>query len=188
MKNCPNCQTQLADDTKFCPSCGQTVAAAPAPQAVPSAGKMHCPNCKSHNIHISTETSVDGAVTTSAGRLSSTHVSNTHRNYWFCQNCGTKFRSLPSLDEELTKLKKPPVALWVLFGIFVAAFLFFLFLTLRGVLSDSMFSGFVFLYTGPFMFGALAGIIIVPCIVGHYKKKAKKLEQEKLYLQQNCFD
>ncbi len=36
MKTCPNCQAQLDDAVAFCPNCGTSFAAAPAPQPQPA--------------------------------------------------------------------------------------------------------------------------------------------------------
>lgn len=40
MKNCPNCQQPLADDARFCPSCGNAV-------PVAAAAPRFCRNCGS---------------------------------------------------------------------------------------------------------------------------------------------
>ena len=84
-----------------------------------NAKKLHCPNCKSHNIAISTETSIDGAVTSSFGgsaRVASTRFNNTHRNYWFCSDCGSKFRNIQNLEEEIAKVKNKKICMTKLFN------------------------------------------------------------------------
>ena len=146
----------------------------------PNQKKLHCPNCKSVHISISTETSIDGAVTTHGGGFSSTHVSNTHRNFWFCHDCGTKFRNLQNLLEEIKKVKKNPIVFGVLAAIFaLVAVIFFI------KSGDSWLYETVFRIWG-YMLLVLAAVSSVFIFVS--KKKFKKLIEEYNYLQVNCFD
>ncbi len=145
-----------------------------------SNGKLHCPNCKSHNISITTETSVNSAMTTHYSQHSSTLVSNSHRNYWICTDCGTKFRNLQNLEEEIQKSRKTPIVMLILAAIsFVISIVF----VIMGM--DNILGMFIFfpLILGCGVFALVSFVISFVC-----KSKIKKMEKERDYLKQNCFD
>jgi len=141
---------------------------------------LHCPNCKSHNISISTESSVSGGVTAHHGAVSTTRFSNTHRNFWFCADCGTKFRNIPNLEEEIKKNKSSHIFLFVLAGIAAALFFY-----LYNQMSGSALGGIVF---APITFGtafAAIGFLIGGFVaMNNQKKRVKELE----YLKFHCFN
>lgn len=183
MPNCPKCNATLADNAVFCGKCGQKVnaaipqPAAPQPNAV---SKLHCPNCKSHNISITTESSVNGAVTTHNGGFSSTHVSNTHRNYWVCGDCGTKFRNIQNLEEEISKSKNNHIVFFVFTAIAAGLFIFFLNLCL-----NNPFGAFLF---GTFTIGCGIAALIFVIYAFKSMKDIKKMRQELQYLKTACFN
>lgn len=143
------------------------------------ANKLHCPNCKSTNITITTESTVNGGITSNHGGVSTTSMTSTHRNYWICSDCGTKFRNIQNLEEEINKNKKTPVILMVL------------------ALLSAIFSIFWFARSGAFLFGGFAIILGCGGAVGclafiiaayYYKNQRKKMIEELAYLKENCFD
>ena len=137
-----------------------------------NAKKLHCPNCKSHNISISTESSVGGAVTSTHGNMSVTSVSNTHRNFWFCADCGTKFRNIQNLEEEINKCKYTHFIGWII-GV-ICAFIFII-----GINNSPI--GFLLF---PFLIAAIVFIIMGFVSKSKLEKKKKELE----YLKENCFN
>ena len=148
-----------------------------------NAKKLHCPNCKSHNIAISTETSIDGAVTSSFGgssRVSSTSVKNTHRNYWFCSDCGAKFRNIQNLEEEIAKTKKLPTTYTI--GAIICAILCII---LFSVASSSLMG---WLFFGSFAIGSTVGAIVFFIYIFVAKNKLTQLEAELADLKQRCFN
>ncbi len=141
--------------------------------------KIHCPKCKSFNLIPSTENAVGGAITTTTGNLSVTTVSNDHKNYWICRDCGTKFKNLSSLDEEIAKAKRNTVGYCItsIVGtVLVLAALIFL---------NSMDFAFIIapICATPFVCAVVFCIAFVT-----EKLKIKKLITEKSYLEINCFD
>ena len=179
MSNCPNCNTLIREGESFCSSCGtkaiENGSVSPKKEGV----KIHCPNCKSNNITISTESSVNGAVTASHGRFSSTAVSNTHRNFWFCSDCGTKFRNIQSLEEEIKKNKKQPMIYTII--TVIASVLAVYWITSA---SNSMLGFFMY----PSIIPAVVFAIVGFCYIFISKNKLKKMKEELKYLRINCFD
>ncbi len=148
-----------------------------------NAKKLHCPNCKSHNIAISTETSVEGAVTSSFGggaRVSSTRFNNTHRNYWFCSDCGSKFRNIQNLEEEIAKVKKQPTSYTI--GAVIFAIISIILFSMAG----SSFLGWYFF--GSFAVGCTVAAIVFFVYIFVAKNKLTNLTAELADLKQKCFD
>lgn len=184
MSNCPKCNAVLPEGTAFCSSCGAQINNVNvAPQApINKVGKLHCPNCKSHNISISTESSVNSAITAShgrSGRISTTSVSTTHRNYWFCSDCGTKFRNIQNLEEEIGKAKYTHFILWG-----IGAILAILFFRLLLNASDNVL-GFLFI---PYIVGTFVGGLVFTIMGFVSKSKLGKMKSELAYLKENCFN
>ena len=142
--------------------------------------KLHCPKCKSTNITITTESSVTGGLTTHHGGISSTHLSNNHQNFWICSDCGSKFRNIQNLEEEIQKNRNSSTVLLVL-GVLCAVLTGWLYMKI----SSSTLGG---LLLGPFALGAALGTIIF--IIGSLveKKKQQKRKKELEYLKENCFN
>ncbi len=179
MKTCKNCNTQIEDGAVFCHVCGTKTE-----QIVNNDGaspkKFHCPNCKSTNITITTESSIDGAVSSHGRHFSSTSFSNTHRNFWVCSDCGTKFRNIQSLEEEIAKKKNYPTIFTVLAIISGIISLYLL----MNMLADPF---------SAFFFGTYFMILIILTIVGicgifSWKKKLAAMRAELVYLKKNCFN
>ena len=184
MAFCSNCGAQIQDGVAFCASCGTKVGKVQTHTTVADApsttGKLHCPQCKSDKIQITTESSVTGAVTTHHGGMSSTHMSNEHRNYWICTQCGTKFRNIQNLEEEIAKTKKLPVV----YTVITIIALILTIICLRNMLS-SIFGQFLF---GGLTFGCGLATLIFFIFIFTSKSKLKKLQEELVYLKKNCFD
>ena len=142
--------------------------------------KLCCPNCKSHNITITTESSVTSGVTTHSGGFSSTHMSNNHQNFWVCSDCGAKFRNIQNLEEEIQKNKNTPVLWFVFAGI---AFILTIFLLIK--ISSSPIGSFLM---APYTFGAALCAIIFLIFGFRAKKQQKNRINELEYLKANCFN
>lgn len=185
MRFCSACGRQLSDTAAFCEGCGSQCGnaegfpqfGAAAPQAV---GKktLHCPECKGKSIAPIVESTNTGgyAVNTRLTRrvgVTSYSSNTTHRNYWLCQSCGAKFRNLQNLNAELANMEKS--AKYCLICAIVTAVLAFLFLI--GAPS-------ILCLFGIFpLFAAL--IFLIFWLI--YRSNAKKLTEEKAYLERNCF-
>lgn len=187
MSFCPQCGQQVADGLRFCSNCGaQQVQDAPATQSQTTTvqptdvRKLHCPNCRSTNIVITTEDSVSGALTTGSGHIAATTVETKHRNYWICCDCGTKFRNIQNLEEELAKAKKAPVFVGIWFALALAVTIYLLINS-----ANNPFGGFLML---PFTFIAGITALVTFVFIFVYKNRAKKLEQELDYLKEYCFN
>ena len=146
-----------------------------------STKKLHCPNCKSHNISISTESSVGGAVTSTHGNMSVTSVSNTHRNFWFCADCGTKFRNIQNLEEEIHKHRYTHIILWVIGAIAALGFIKFLI----SAISNPILGMLVLYPTIITLFACAVAFIIIGFVSKSRLDKAKK---ELEYLKEYCFN
>ncbi len=183
MAFCKKCGQQIEDDAVFCPKCGANNGAAPktVPQQPQMANskQLHCPNCRSANLTPTTESSVTGAISKSYAGVSATSVSNIHRTYWMCGNCGNKFRSIPSLQEEIAKVKKETmvsIAAAIICGIIALI----LFSKIKENPVNIMFIGGLAVLAGAVAIVGFAYIFV-------YKSKEKKLTAELDYLNKNCF-
>lgn len=179
MSVCQNCNANVPEGTNFCPKCGTKLGGVAEPIPVNRAGKLHCPQCKSHNISPVTESSVNGGVTTHHGRMSTTSVSNTHRNYWMCADCGTKFRNIQNLEEEIAKTKSTPTVFRVIAIIALIISVYLIASALSSPLG---------------IFAAYPAFIAVVCTIVFfigsfvYSNKVKKMRAELEYLKANCFN
>ena len=149
-----------------------------------NARKLHCPNCKSHNISISTESSVGGTVTSTHGNMSVTSVSNTHRNFWFCADCGTKFRNIQNLEEEIKKCKYTHFIFWAIGGILAFTFIKFLI----GAISNPIAGGIMTLFFYPLIISVFTGAVVFIIMGFVSKSKLGKKQKELEYLKENCFN
>ncbi len=187
---CQHCGKENNDTATFCSGCGTSLAApvatpaaapaaAPAPAATAVKRHLHCPKCKSTNISITTESSVTGAVTTHHGSFSSSHMSNNHRNFWMCADCGAKFRNIQNLEEEIKKSKVTPIvyAVMTVISIILSIFLY------NKIQEDAF--GFL-LYA--FLPAAVAAAIIFGCLTLSGFLTLNKMRKELAYLQVHCFN
>jgi len=188
MKYCPTCGSQLDDSAQFCPKCGhkQTEQAVQAQSIVSESGKrLHCPNCRSIVFSPIVETTSEGGTvfgTPLSEKISVTAYSsqNTHRNYWMCQSCGTKFRNLQNLEEELKKnisIKKFSLPVSIVF-------LAITILLMLGLISDPIAAFLLFIPT--VAVGTLTFVIFIYWLSA--KTIVDKLVKEKAYLEKHCFD
>ncbi len=175
---CPKCGKENAENVKFCVGCGSALSGTPTVQPVVK-NRLHCPNCRSTSITITTESSVTGGVTTHHGGFSSTHMSNEHRNFWVCSDCGTKFRNIQSLEEEIHRYRNTPMIFVVLMVISVALFIY-MYLKIQ---SDTF--GFLLTF---YCFGAAIAAIVFGGLALYYRNNLKKLRKELAYLKVNCFN
>ena len=180
MSICPNCNSTLSENATFCASCGTKVSS--AQQVNNHTGKLHCPQCKSHNLMVTTESSVTGAVTAGSrgGRISSTHVSNNHQTFWVCGDCGTKFRNIQSLASEIKKYKSSPTVFFILaiVAIIICAYL----------LINSMSNPFAGFILGSYAIGSGVAAVIFLCCGLYNKSKLRKMKKELEELKIKCFD
>ncbi len=177
MAFCQNCGANVADNTEFCTSCGTKLGAA---QPTTNARKLHCPQCKSHSISPINESSVPGGLTTHHGGVSSTHFSNQQRAFWMCADCGTKFRSIPSLEEEIKKSKSTPIVMTVFA---ILGFIITLYLTINTI--GKPLSSFFFI---PYIVGGATATILFFIFIFISRSKLKKMKTELEYLKVNCFN
>lgn len=179
MAFCSKCGAGIPDGVIVCSVCGaKTVTAEETDASVKRTGKLHCPNCKSYNFSTVTESSVNGAISTGRN-IRTTFFSNTHRNYWMCSDCGTKFRNIQNLEEEIEKRKKAPTGWKIAGGIsafFAAVLLVVMVFNPYAVLGSP----------ASFLMVWLAVLAIYGLL--HTPKELKRLKAELAYLKQNCFD
>lgn len=180
MSYCQFCGNELEDGALFCSTCGKSQQTAPKPARRvrnASAKHLHCPNCGSSELSAVVESEISGGMSVNHSFTRKTGVSshkfnNTHRNYWMCKDCGHKFRNLQNLEEELAAQQK--LVKNALYGVILLAVL--------GIFcSVTIGFGFTMLFLLPV-------IIIVACSLFVIKGRISKLEDERVYLKQNCFD
>ncbi len=148
------------------------------------ANKLHCPNCKSTNITITTESSVNSGVTAHHGTVSTTSVSNTHRNFWICSDCGTKFRNIQSLEEEIQKTKKTPIILGVIGLVGAIISILFLITGISAIAGNNPFGFMAILwFFGGMIVSSVFGIVALVAL-----NKTNKMKKELAYLKEKCFD
>ncbi len=174
---CNKCGAQISDNAEACSSCGEVI-----PRQPSLSTKLHCPKCKSHNLTVTTESSVEGAITahSSYTGVSSTKVESIHRNFWVCSDCGTKFRNIQNLEEEIAHAKKKPKAFGIIAAIFFAIAIFFIINLIRKPWAIIIFGA----ATGFFLLIALISFVLMFSAKG----KVKKLWEELEYLNTNCFN
>ena len=180
---CQKCGKEIADESAFCPKCGHSVSSGTQTElertTPDKAGRLHCPKCKSLNISVTTESSVNGGITSHHGGVSATSLSNTHRNYWICSDCGAKFRNIQNLEEEIHRNRNTPKILIVLMSIMgiLGIYLF--------VQMMSGWAGFMFV---PYFGGAVIAFIVFLCFSISSRKSLEHMKKELEYLKENCFD
>lgn len=180
MKYCQNCGKQIEDGAKLCIHCGssQGSGSQTAPQSfVPGGKQLHCPKCKSVQLSPIVETDVQGgfAFNRSVGRkwgASAVDLKSTHRNYWMCGQCGHKFRNIDSLEEEIAVQAKAQRSC-------VYSSIQFAVLILLSIILGGGSGVIVLLIPLLLMFG---------CLWLWFRSKVAKLNQEKEYLETNCFN
>lgn len=178
MSFCQKCGSKLADGTKFCQTCGNPVAVVFAQSAVQNTGfdmqrssGLHCPNCKSYNFTATTETSVRTYT-----RNGSVRTSTTNRNYLICTTCGTKFRNIQSLEEEISKSTKSRKTLLIMGSVLLLLFILLLLFNDVGLIALP-FQIFI-------AFSTLVCFIAAVSATKSIKACAAELE----YLKINCFN
>lgn len=191
MKYCPECGREMEDGSNFCMACGTnvngqgSVRKAHAAQGHGAADKrLHCPQCGSVHFTPVVESTNNGGVAVSTGltrRVGVTSYSSntTHRNYWLCRDCGTKFRNLQNLKEELDHETKKMKG-HLIGGIASSAIVLLAFFLMN------MRAGYALLL-GPITF--IYVIIDIYFLWKWFSTKGKveKMSKEKDYLELNCF-
>lgn len=189
MKHCQNCGQQIEDSAKFCQGCGCTQGEATADSTSQSQTsgrkRLHCPDCKSTLFTPIVETTNNGgqAIHMRATRrvgVTSYTASSTHRNYWMCQSCGTKFRNLQNLKEELTSESKQKTGNMYLFFVSGGGDLLLYRMAMVSEGAKLILFPFIILLT----------VTAIVCFYLWMKKKSnvKRMTEEKEYLEANCFD
>lgn len=180
MQFCRNCGKELSVGAHFCANCGQEQKASVPLQKTVRTGtskRLHCPECKSHDISPVVETEITGGTAmnhsfSKRNSVSAMQFNNTHRNYWMCSSCGCKFRNLQNLEEELKNTKNLVVR-----GIIGIALLVVLLLFNNSVFGFGLFSGFYIFV-----------IILVVISLFILKNRISKLSNEQAYLKKKCFN
>lgn len=180
MPFCQKCGASLSEEASFCPSCGNK--SGDLTQSSISEGKnqLHCPKCKSNRIMPINESSVTGAVSSHHGAFSSTVVSNQHRAFWMCSDCGEKFRSIPSLEEEIRKSRNNPLVMTILTIVSLLLTIYLATSAAQNGLSSFM--------LGPYAIACAVATIILFISIFVMRSKLKKMKAELKYLQGNCFN
>lgn len=179
MKYCSNCGKQIKFDAKFCENCG---CVQEHPQESDSilpgeaqGNQLHCPKCKSTNIHLITErTSTEGGTITvpvfkgiRAGGLNA----KTDAEYgWVCQSCGMQFPNISTLEKRISYYRGIRKSALVLCAIFCVATMFYLAIRIAAMCW-----------------------VTVPCAVAllfvwlYAKHTQEKIVMEKWNMEQRCF-
>lgn len=192
MKFCSTCGKQLEDDARFCPGCGarSSIDAESVPSAAPANhrtdGKhLHCPECRGNRLTPIVESTSNGGVAvgipvTRRTGVTSYSSTTTHRNYWLCQDCGTKFRNLQNLEAELAAESKN-VKVASVFCILCTAIGLFFGLLLKAYPELWLFFGLI-----PVLMAFVVIVLLFTWLIS--KSKVKKMTEEKEYLEAHCFD
>jgi DNA-directed RNA polymerase subunit RPC12/RpoP len=183
----------MEDGSNFCMACGANVNGqrseqqAHTDQSHGAANKrLHCPKCGSVHFSPVVESTNTGGVAVSHGvtrRVGvTTYSSNTtHRNYWLCQDCGTKFRNLQNLKEELASDTKS-LKVWSVLAIITTA-ISLLFVLLTAVQKYL----FMRIWCAIALFGIGTIALVFALIWFMTKNKVEKMTKEKEYLEKYCF-
>lgn len=105
---CKMCGAEVVEGQRFCDKCGAQIDVSVQPRessVKQNTGElaMHCPRCGKTNLQVQSNNRIISSMTT-ARRVGKKHaVGNTAYNsiaetYWFCNNCGMKFRDLDELQ------------------------------------------------------------------------------------------
>lgn len=176
MQYCGNCGGELADGAEFCPNCGQNSAPIRR-QSTSGRKRLHCPGCGSFALNPFVETDIRERMArnrlagrrTGAGEM---RLNSTLRNYWICDRCGRKFRSLRDLEGELGYLLKALKQLWIMLIVFGVLII------LTAFAIDADFA----------LIGGSCLALPMAIAISIYGIKALKLKSEKAYLEKHCFD
>lgn len=178
MSFCQKCGNNLSEGTRFCQACGSPVAASPAQPAVQNVSPnmqrssgLHCPNCKSYNFTATTETSVRTYT-----RNGSVRTSTTNRNYLICTSCGTKFRNIQSLEEEIAKSTKSRKTLLIMGSVLLLVFVLLLLFNDVGLIAL------------PFQIFIAFSTLVCFLAAVSATKSIKGCIAELEYLKSNCFN
>lgn len=178
MQYCDNCGGELADGAEFYPNCGQNSAYQPIQRQSTSGKKrLHCPGCGSFALNPVVETNIRQRLAvnrftgsrTGAGEM---RLNSTLRNYWMCDRCGRKFRSLRDLKGELAYLLKALKQLWMTLTVLVVLII------LAAFVLDAEFA----------LIGGVCLVLPMAIAISVYGVRALKLKSEKAYLEKHCFD
>lgn len=187
---CKKCGNQVDDESKFCARCGTPVSGEEQTQS-PDAGshvmggkRLHCPECGGTRLNAIVESTTTGAVGINTAMTRRVGVSGynfdtTHRNYWLCHNCGSKFRNLQNLREEnnaVTKKKRIALVLTLVFLL--------LMLVCIVAMNEAKAVGFLF---APLLVVSLTMTLVMLGLWAKSALQVKKMNQEIAYLEANCF-
>ncbi len=182
MKRCGRCNTHIADETKYCPNCGEKTGNAVGAQRTRTPArsihnKLHCPYCGSRELSMTTESSVGSGMTTNINKKTAmTVLSNTHKNFWMCHECGRKFRNIQNLEEEIAGEENKIrmfTKLQAVLGICSVV------MALMGLLVPFLFIISVVGFFGVALWGFLKSMAVKQCA---------PLKKELSFLKKRCFD
>lgn len=180
MRFCPNCGTELSEGTLFCSNCGHNlqVAVPVHKKSNPrNSRRMHCPECKSSDISPIVETEISGGTSfnhsfSKRNSVSAMQFNNTHRNYWMCSNCGSKFRNLQNLEEEIKNTES--LVKRGIIGIVLLVILNLFFIFVEGL--------------GLFSLLCIFLIVLTAVAIFILKNRVSNMRTERIYLKKHCFD
>lgn len=177
MRFCPNCGSQVTEETKFCPICGTPQNSQQSVHRTTGTRKrLHCPNCRSVNLTpVIESTSTIGSVGRVSKNVALTGTNVNNKSFWMCQECGHKFRNLEDMIQENKRAYKLGKILFRLSYIFLSVFC-----CLMGLLTKQM--G-MMIFTISLMIAAW--YVSEKCIL---KKMKAKWDAEERKLRKSCFD
>lgn len=160
---------------RFCPSCGEqpstAVQSKPCHDEKANAGRYICPQCGNSQLTAIVEPVINNGL----------EMRGASRNNWVCQNCGTIFRNLKDLKNEIALESKRGIqsrnAAFICFALAVII-IFAAVQFSSGILEVLLF----LVFGGSFCFAV--GVYLLAIFI-YIRKKLVKLEEEKDYLEEN---
>ncbi len=180
---CTNCGAEITAGNKFCKNCGSTVEGeqgiaknvAQTMQTVQNQWQLNCPRCGNTNLQVLSGNRVTSSVSTGRqiGRKSAivgTSYNNIRETYWFCPNCGMKFRDLDELRNLFTKEKRNSKILGIV-GIVILALTIFMMIIIP---KDAL------IFLSPMLI--LLFIMLILYVIMYFWMSHKAKEHEKQYI------
>ena len=139
---CSMCGNEVSEGANFCAKCGAQIGAAAQSstaslQADHITMKMHCPRCGGIKLQVQSNNRIVSSMTMgrSIGRkhaIGTTGYNSVSETYWFCSDCGMKFRDLNELFEMAEKNRKA-TKIARIFSIILLFLTLFMFIMLKKI-------------------------------------------------------